>query len=105
MSRKKDDQTSTSRTNANTSMRMLGTDDVAIKSSSHGNRNTTSVKDKVMEGSGSNVSDSPVMEGIVQLLNQVNRQYQEKSNLQGLHHSHLLTLLILLILIIHYYIK
>ena len=96
MSRKKDDQTSTSRTNANTSMRM-GTDDVAIKSTtSHGNRNTTSVKDKKNDSNG---SDSPVMEGIVQLLNQVNRQYQEKSNLQGLHHSHLLTLLIL---IIHY---
>ena len=99
MSRKKDDQTSTSKTNANTSMRMLGTDDVAIKSS-HGNRNTSSVKDKKND---SNVSDSPVMEGIVQLLNQVNRQYQEKSNLQGLHHSHLLTLLILLTLIILLY--
>lgn len=101
MSRKKDDQTSTSRTNANTSMRMLGTDDVAIKSTtSHGNRNTTSVKDKKNDN---NVSDSPVMEGIVQLLNQVNRQYQEKSNLQGLHHSHLLTLLILLTLTILLY--
>jgi len=74
---------------------MLGTDDVAIKSTtSNGNRNTTSTKDK------KNDSDSPVMEGIVQLLNQVNRQYQEKSNLQGLHHSHLLTLLILITLII-----
>ena len=87
MSRKKDDQTNTSRINANTTMRMLGTDDVAIKSTSHGNRNTTSIKDKKKD---SNVSDSPVMEGIVQLLNQVNRQYQEKSNLEGLHHTYLL---------------